>query len=219
MTRGLTDDEKREIEQRVADAETRTGVEIAVAVIERCDAYPELPWKAFALAAATAGLLAWVLRLGVPESWLPPAVSWDLVLVLGCGAVAALVSVWLPPFARLFLDRHRAEGEARQYAESLFLSRQLFATRGRTAVLLLVGLFERQVVLLPDSGAAARLAPAAAEGVIGRMQPLLRSGEVAQALGVGLDALSGALGAAPPDRGGGGGNEIPNAVLEEGGAS
>lgn len=44
------------LDPRVAEVEKRTGVQIVVAVIEKSDSYPELPWKAFALGAAVAGL-------------------------------------------------------------------------------------------------------------------------------------------------------------------
>jgi hypothetical protein len=42
----------------------------------------------------------------------------------------------------------------RQYAESLFLKREVFATAERTGILLFVSLFEGQAVLLPDRGLA-----------------------------------------------------------------
>jgi uncharacterized membrane protein len=48
------------LDQRIAEVEKLTGVQIVIAVIERSDAYPELPWKAFALGAAVAGLAVFV---------------------------------------------------------------------------------------------------------------------------------------------------------------
>jgi putative membrane protein len=217
MMRALTEDQKRRVERRVSETEAGTGAEIVVAVIERCDAYPEVPWKAFALVAAGSGLLARILGLSIPAESLPRHGWMDVALVLGCGALAALLTVWVPPFARLFLDRHRAEGETRQRAESVFLSRRLFATRRRTAILLLVGLFERQAVLLPDSGIAERLASDGANRVIERMRPLLGAGRVAPALEEGLEALAEALRPiATAERGG---NQIPDGVWEEGGGS
>lgn len=216
MPRPLTEEEKTGIEQRVAAAESRTGAEIVVAVVERCDAYPEIPWRAFALAASLAGLLSWAMGLAVPWGTSAPAVWLGVALVLGGGVAAALLAVWIPPFARLFLDRHRAEGEVRQHAESLFLSRELFATQGRRAILLMVGLFERHVVLLPDTGAAGRLPAEAASAVIERMRPLLRARQTAAAVAAGLDALADRLGPRPEDPGGA--NELSDRVVEEGGA-
>ena len=218
MCRTLTQQERARLKGRVAEAEARTGAQLVVSVIDRCDAYPELPWKAFALGVATTSLAAWA----VGSARVQGAVSArealaGLVALLAVGAAAALLSVFLPAFARLFLDSQRAELETRQYAESLFLSRELFATSHRTGVLLLVGLFERQVVVLPDRGLAERLESGALEAVIQKMTPLLAAGRVARALEVGLDGLVAVLDeTAPPDAAD---NELPDAIIEEGGES
>lgn len=54
------------MDRRVDDIERRTGTQIVLAVIERSDTYAELPWKAFALGAAAAGLGAVLLDLLLP---------------------------------------------------------------------------------------------------------------------------------------------------------
>ena len=63
MRRTLTQQERARLKGRVAEAEARTGAQLVVAVIDRCDAYPELPWKAFALGVATTSLAAWAVAL------------------------------------------------------------------------------------------------------------------------------------------------------------
>ncbi|HSH71098.1 MAG TPA: hypothetical protein VK997_14350, partial [Deferrisomatales bacterium] len=167
MGRTLTGQERERLEGRVAEAEARTGTQLVVAVIDRCDTYPELPWKAFALGVVAASLAGWAARVAlVPGTLAPGEALAGTVAVLAAGAAAALLSVFLPAFARLFLDAQRAELETRQYAESLFLSRELFATTRRNGVLLLVGMFERQVVVLPDRGLIERLEPGVFEGVV-----------------------------------------------------
>ncbi len=95
-------------------------------------------------------------------------------------------------FARFFLEAHRAEVEVRQYAQSLFLSREVFATRGRTGVLLLVSMFERQVVLLPDTGLAKRLSREAMHHIVARMTAALAGGQVRLALENGASGIGGA---------------------------
>jgi len=129
------------------------------------------------------------------------------------GAACALACISLPGFARLFLDVHRAEVETRQYAESLFLSHELYATRGRTGVLLLVSLFERQVIMLIDTGLAKRLGRDVSQGIVTRMTMLLAAGLVAKAFEAGLDGLTEVLGATAPAAEAG--NELPNGILEE----
>jgi len=216
MKQNLNEQERKQLDQRVAEAEKRTGAQIVLAVVERSDVYAELPWKAFALGAAAAGLAIAALDLLRPEWHTATAVLLSVTATLIAGAACALACVGLPGFARLFLDAHRAELEARQYAESLFLSREVFATRGRTGVLLLVSLFEHQVILLPDTGLSKRLGREATEGIIARMTPLLASGQVAKAFAAGLDGLEASLG--PAVSAGAAENELPNGIVEEKGS-
>ena len=209
----LTDQERSQLDQRIADVEKRTNAQIVLAVTERSDTYAELPWKAFALGAAVAGLgtvLFDLLRPGWHSNF---AVLLAVAAMLATGAVCALLCVALPKFARLFLDAHRAEVEARQYAQSLFLSREVFATRRRTGVLLLVSMFERQVVLLPDTGLGRELGPEAMRDIVHRMTTAMRAGQVLRALEKGLEGLEknlAAAAAAGPRE-----NEIPNIIIEE----
>ena len=101
--------------------------------------------------------------------------------------------MFVPPFGRLFLRDTRREVEVRQYAESLFLKRELFATRQRTAVLVLISLFERRIEILADTGLRGRIAEPDWHGVIARMTPVLKRGEAAGALREGLSALEALL--------------------------
>lgn len=213
MKQFLSEQERIRLDERIAAAEKKTGAQIVLAVIERSDSYPELPWKAFAVGAATAGLAACLLDLLQPVWTSASAVLFAVVAALASGAAAALIGVLIPKFARLFLDTHRAEMEVRQYAESLFLSREVFATRNRTGIVLLVSLFERRVVVLPDSGLRDRLSTDALQMIITDMTAALASGPVAPALNAGLGSLEQVLGV--PAEGQAGRNELPDAIVQE----
>lgn len=216
MKHNLTEQERQQLDRCIADAEKRTGAQIVLAVVERSDVYAELPWKAFALGTAGTGLVVTVLdllRFGWHSS---AAVLLAMTATLIAGAACALACVSVPGFARLFLDAHRAEVETRQYAESLFLSREVFATSGRTGVLLLVSLFERKVIILPDSGLSKHLSHDVSQKIIRRMTSFLASGTIAKALEAGLAGLEEVMGtavsAAPFE------NELPNTIVEEKGS-
>lgn len=213
----LSDHDRDLLDRCIEDAEERTRVQIVTAVVKRSDSYAELPWKAFALGASVTGLL--VVVLAVIACYRNPDVAFPLTgiaAVLGVGAVFALLTVLVPGFARLFLSGHRAEVEVRQYAQSLFLDRELFATAGRTGILLLVSLFERRVILLPDKGLRNRLTDNAIEDVIASMRSFLARNEIGPALETGLDRLTVLLEAGGPDgRTGIGKDELPDAVIEE----
>ncbi|MCG6964629.1 MAG: TPM domain-containing protein [Acidobacteria bacterium] len=212
----LSDQERTKLDQRVADAEKRTGAQIVLAVIGRSDSFAELPWKAFALGAAIVGPVAVLVSMLRPVWTQSVAALLIVVATLGAGALCALVCVACPPFARLFLDSHRAEVEVRQYARSLFLERELFATHGRRGVLLLVSMFERHVVLLPDKGLEDRLGEAASQEIVRRMTATLAAGQVCRALEEGLAGVEDALGTAAP--GAPQENELPDTIVEEEGS-
>jgi putative membrane protein len=182
-----------QLKDLIEKIEQRTGIELVASVVGKCDSYPEIPWKAFALSIAVATLVHLVLSIVKPDWSLVWSQRYVPVLVLGSGAAFTLLSVFWPAFGRLFLDRMRADAEIGQYARAFFLERELFRTRSRTGVLLLVSLFERRVVILPDSGIAGRLEQKALRTVITQMIPHLRRKDRFQALVIGLSALEAEL--------------------------
>lgn len=212
----LSEQQRIQLDQRIVEVEKKTGVQIVLAVIERSDAYAELPWKAFALGSSLAGLGAVLLNLLQPEWHSNLTVLLVVVATLATGAACALLCIALPSFARLFLAAHRAKVEARQYAESLFLSREVFATRGRTGLLLLLSMFEQRVVLLPDSGLRKRLSREAQQAIVDSITTSLVTGSVSAALANGLRGLEQILAATAT--GAARENELPNAIIEEEGA-
>ena len=56
----LTEQEQQQINELVAEVEAKSGARMPVAVIGKADAYPEIPWKAFAVGAAVAALFVMV---------------------------------------------------------------------------------------------------------------------------------------------------------------
>ncbi len=211
----FNNDQTTQLNELIKKTEQRTGTELVAAVVGKCDSYPEIPWKAFAMSAAVSCLALVALAVAVPG----PVAGWSapqwLVCIFGAGAAAALLAVFWPAFGRLFLDRARAETEIDQYARAFFLERELFRTGSRSGILLLVSLFERRVVILPDTGAAPRLGRGALGAVIREMAPYLRRGDRFQALVHGFAALEAEL-----LRGGPGplakpGNELADGIIEQ----
>jgi putative membrane protein len=189
----FNDDQTAQLNHLIRKIEQRTGVELVAAVIGKCDSYPEAPWKAFALTVATVSLIHLIQTIARPDWITIWSMQLALVFVLGAGAAVALLSVFWPAFGRLFLNRLRTETEAEQYARALFLEKELFKTRTRTGILILISLFERTVVIVPDSGIAGRLDAKALQAVISQMTPDLRKGDRFQALARGLSALEAGL--------------------------
>ena len=209
----LTDTDKQRIDAAVRAVEATTGAEIATAVVAKSDDYPEIPWKAFALGVSLVALTRLLLAVFAPR-WGPTLLS-DIMAILGGGALLALLAIRVRSIGRLFVQPVRAETEVRQHAQVMMLDREMFATDGRNAVLILVSLFEHRVVILPDRGVASHLPPRELQRVIAAMVPLLRAGRACDALCLGVDEIGKRLPrhSTQPSSG-----MLPDAVIEDAGA-
>ena len=213
MKQILTDNDRTLLDRRIAEVEKQTGAQVVLASIARSDSYVEIPWKAFAIGASVTSLVTLCLDLFV-LGWLTERlILFSVGLILAAGIMSVLLTMLIPGYARLFLSHQRKETETMQYAESLFLSRELFSTEYRRGILLLVSQFERQVVILPDSGVRDLLGREVMTGIIADMTLHLRRNELRQALESGLDGIRTALGS--PQPGWTGKDELANEIIEE----
>ena len=211
----LTADERRRIDQCVAAFEARTGTQVVAAVVDKSDDYPEIPWKAFALGAsvtALALLAAELLRPDWPGAWHTLVFA---VTTLGAGAGLALATLKSQAIARLFLNPLRAEAEVFQHAEGLFVRNAMFRTRERTGLLILASLFERRLVVLPDTGLEARLRKADLQRIVDSVSRTLAENRVCDGLCSGIDEAGALLAGAGVTAGTAQANEIPDAIIEE----
>lgn len=209
----LAPEQAREIEQRIAAIEARTGVQVLVALIGRCDAYPEIRWKAFALAVALAGLAVVGADL-LRQAWSASLVE-AVVAILAAGAANALLAHYLPAYGRRYVRRNRAEAETRDYAQALFLERAMFATRARTTVLILAGLFERIVVVHPDTGFDGLVGAGDWQRVVDAVAPRLAAGDHPGAIESGLRALDELLERTPLSAPEGARDALPDRPIQE----
>jgi putative membrane protein len=205
------------ITARIADVEASTGVQVVVAIVGRAARYPEARWKAFALGVSVGALIVGALAYLRPD-WTTAGAALGAIVVLAAGISNALVATSVDSYARIFVRHNRAAVEVRQYAEGLFLARELFLTPARTAVLIVVSLLERVVVIHADHGYTDRIGATEWEGIVARMSVALRAGDRAGAVEAGLDVLQallgrkGFVGAGPTT------NTLPDRPLEERGA-
>jgi putative membrane protein len=216
--RYLSTDEAASLDRAVARLEGRTGIQIVPAVAGRSDAYPEIPWHAFAAGAAFSALIL-VIADRLRPTWVTSQTAvLHATIVLAAGAVCTLAAAFIPPIARLFLRAVRADEEVRQHAESLFLRRDLAGTRQRTGLLLLVSLFERRIEIVADRGFDGRVTPAEWQAVIARMTPHCANRRPFEALRDALAAVDDLLTAKGFRGSEGMANELPDAAIEEDGS-
>ena len=204
------------IDRRIVAVEARTGVQVLAAVVPRSDSYVELPWKAFALGTSLAAF-----GVVVADAWLETWATSALlhaVVILGSAAACALLAIFVPSFARLFLRETRRHATVKEHAESLFLRHELFATRRRTTVLILISQFERLVEILPDTGLHGRVGEAEWRQVIDTMAPHLRDARSFHALAAGIADVERLLVSKGFHADASATNELPNRPIEESGA-
>lgn len=211
----LTESDKQSITARVAALEKATGVEVVTLVTAKSDTYPESVWKAFALGASLTALVVAVGEVLHPDWVSAWAVLSAAVTILGVGGACALATAYVPGVARLFIRESRQALEATQYARARFLERGLFATRERTAVLLLVSILERRVVIVADTGLDAHVTNDEWDGVIANVTPRLREGQVGAAVLAGLAAIETLIAGKGIARGSG--NAFADGPVEEAG--
>jgi len=185
----LSSSEAEALRVRTAQLEARAGVQVVAGVIGKADHYPELPWKAFALGAALAGIAVFVFDWLHPDWASAHAALVHVLAILGTGAADALIAIFIPAYARIFLNATHAAAEVRHYAESMFLRHRLFDTRGRNAILLLVSVFERRVEIVADSGLDGKVGELQWRSVIATMTAHLAAGHASLALQHGLQRL------------------------------
>jgi len=215
MTNILTGFDRALFDKRIAEVEFQTKSQVVLAIVKRCDNYSEIPWKAFAIGASAAALIVVTLDLVMVRWIIDTVILLSVVAVLGSGTVLAMLTLIFPGFARLFLPKSRMETETRQYAESLFLSKELFTADNRKGILLLVSQFERQVVILPDKGVSERLSTDVLKRIISKITPHLKQNDVKNAMETGLDELVTAL--SPPKAKRTGKSGLSNEIIEEDG--
>ena len=205
------------IEARSREVEARVGLQVIAAIIGKADAHVELPWKAFALGAVLSAL-ALVVADAVRPQWITAnAALVDTVTILSVGGASALLAIFVPAYARIFLRSTRRDFEVRRHAESLFLRHEMFRTGERNAVLILVSCFERRVEILTDVGLQRSVSEPEWRPGIARMTPLLRERRFADALQAGLAGAEELLAAKGLRAAPGADNELPDRPIDESG--
>src|SRR5206468_7264356 len=121
----LTDAEKQAVTARVARVEAATGVQVVTALVDKADDYPELVWKAFALATSLAAIAVVALDAVQPQWAAGAAALTHIVPVLGAGALSALCAIFIHDYARLFLRATRRDRAVRRCAQAHFVDHDL----------------------------------------------------------------------------------------------
>jgi putative membrane protein len=107
---------------------------------------------------------------------------WVILPMVVAALIAVIAARISKPFKRWLIGDRRLDLRARQRAEAAFIGEEVFATRDRTGVLILVALFERRVVVLGDAGINRVVPEGAWQGIVDDVVRGVRDGRAAEAL-------------------------------------
>lgn len=173
--------DREAVEAAVRGSEGRTSGEIVPYVVDRSDEYPNAAWKGAALGSLLVPLLA-LSYYQWSEQWGGHFALWLTLPSLVGGALGFLLTQVAPPLRRALAGRDVCELRSRRRAAVAFLEAEVFKTAERTGILLFVSLFERQVVVLADSGIHASVPASSWDAIAQRLAASLRQGERGPAL-------------------------------------
>jgi putative membrane protein len=175
------------VKQAVTEAEKLTSGEIVPYVVGASDDYTEASWRGAAFG-ALAGALAAALVHDLGGFWGGWFAAWVVgPTALGC-ALGFVLAHFLPAARRLLVDARTQELCVRRRAELAFLHEEVFSTRDRTGILILVSLLERRVVVLGDAGINAAVEQREWDSIVAGIVAGIRAGAPARALVDGIGA-------------------------------
>jgi putative membrane protein len=194
------------IEAAIHEVEQRTAGEIVVVSVPRSEDYDDMRLvygAACALALASSVHLLWP-ALGA---------AWLLWLQAGLTALGWAVFGWAP-LVRALVPRARLQESVERRAREEFLEHNVFATRDRSGVLLLLSELEHRVVLLGDAGVHERVQTSGWEHHVQHIIGAIRAGRAADGVCEVVAELGALLAAQfparPDDR-----DELSNVVKQE----
>ena len=211
----LTNEERALIQAAVQAAEQRTSAEIVPMIVERSGLYREAHHRAgllFALLTLTALLTiesAWL-----PWGWHAANATWLLLTTVAAYALGAWSGTW-SPIIRLLTSRERMHQKVRLRAERAFVQHGIARTRGRTGLLLMLSLLERQVYVLADQSLRERISNDQWQDVIAVVVERMKAGDLAGGLCRGIEASGVLLARACPSDRRDNPNELSNEVIQD----
>ena len=186
----FSDEQRRRVEQAVAEAESRTAAEIVPVVASASGRYDRAEDVVGLWLGLIATSLTWLLLPRTapdPGSWAgrPPWIDWLLlVAAMLFGFIAGVILAsyaWL--LRRLFTPKRQMRDEVGAAARRAFFDARVHHTTGRTGLLIYVSLYEHVAVILADQIVLEILGQPALDELCARLTAdLRRDGDLTAAL-------------------------------------
>ena len=151
LQKKFSENDLNRIKAAVHEAESKISGEIVPVIVAKSGHYTIANYKAGLFSSLLVFALIILFDRYVPElAVYDPLLIFSLVLVAGAfGSAAANYSGWVK---RKMLTQQHMDNATRQRAENAFLEEEVFNTRHRTGIMIFISFFEREVIVMADTG-------------------------------------------------------------------
>jgi putative membrane protein len=182
-------EQKQDVGQAVASAESRTCCEIVPVVASASGRY-DRPEDIVGLWLATLiAVVVWVMfprESAEPGSWSAGSVSLGVLIMVAGVVIAFIVGTvcgsrvsWL---RRLFSPKEQLKEEVATRAREVFFDNRIHHTAGSTGILIYVSLFEHMAVVLGDQEVIEKMGQSSVDALCGQLTDELQKSHPADAL-------------------------------------
>lgn len=209
----LSPEEAQRVKVAVEKAEGLTSGEIVPVIVPESSDYAEVTWKSLLLGLLL-GLLTYEIYSLISPGWDVTSgyqlVSLPSFLIIGAGLGYVAATKWAF-FKRLLISNNRLDEAVHQRAKEAFLENEVFLTRDRTGMILLVSLFEHRVEVLGDSGINANVTENDWSDIVAVVIQGVKQGKLTDGLVAGIEQCGLLLQKLGLERKADDTNELPNA--------
>lgn len=173
--------ELEQIRNAVRESEKTTSAEIVPVFYERSGFYPDAQWKSGAMFSLIWSFLVYIYFRIYSLDW-SPKLEFFFLSQMFMGVLGFLIAYFWKPWQRLFIERSDMKKRVWDKAQAVFLKEGVFQTKNRTGMLLFISFFEKEAVIIGDSGINRFVSPEVWQGIISQLVMGLKKGQKVEAI-------------------------------------
>lgn len=189
MSALLTKDEEQQIVAAVRHAESKISGEIVPVILKRCHHYPSSKYK-LALIASVMMFLLIILADRYLEGFNLYDPIYYFTLVYSAAIVGFFIPIWFPSVAPAFANEKEKRHAVEQKAETIFLENEIFNTRQRTGIMILISLAERRALVMADRGINQKVEQSTWDDLISKLIDSIKSKELAEGMNNAIESAT-----------------------------
>jgi len=189
LIRKFSDEDLQRIKNAVKEAEKKISGEIVPVIVERSGIYTIANYKASLIS----GVFFFIVMIILDRYFIEDATHtlyydplFIFAVVIGGGALGALVSHFSPPVKRWLVPRADMDESCRQSAENAFLEEEIFNTRHRTGIMIFISFFEHEVIVMADRGISKVVEQQEWDKIVAELVGHIRSGRIIDGVEAGI---------------------------------